>query len=47
MRLPGEVAVQHDLGEEEPGLVGGLEYIEVGGTGDENIRIRYHYYVVF
>ena len=45
--LPGEVTVEHDLGEEEPGLVGGLEDIEVGGNGDENIRIRYQYYVVF
>ena len=30
-RLPGEIAVEHDLGEEEPGLVRGLEDIEVGG----------------
>ena len=29
--LPGEVPVEHDLGEEKPGLVGGLEDIEVGG----------------
>ena len=29
--LPGEITVEHDLGEEEPNLVGGLEDIEVGG----------------
>ena len=45
--LPGEVPVEHDLGEEEPGLVGGLEDIEVGGIWEEDIRIRYQYYVVF